>query len=109
MALQVTQRPTQAGVVPAFSAVSASDTLVPADDVFLYVKNGNAASCTVTVVAVTACNQGSLHNLVVVIPTLTDRLIGPIKPSQFAAVANGLATVTYSVVPTVTAAVIESA
>jgi len=102
------------GLGPTYSAVTASDTFVPTAAggaaTFLHVKNGNAASCTVTVVQKTACSYGSntpTHDLVVSVPATTgDRMIGPIPAERYQDPTTGVATVTYSVTATVTAALV---
>jgi len=104
MATLTTAAITPAGTDPAFvAATGAGDKVVPGDTTYLHVKNASGVSVTVTVTAVGLCSQGSAHNSVVVVPTVSDRIIGPIS-SRFAAVSDGLAAVTYSAVTSVTVA-----
>ena len=104
MATLTTAAITPAGTDPAFvAATGAGDKVVPGDTTYLHVKNASGVSVTVTITAVGLCSQGSPHNSVVVVPTVSDRIIGPIT-SRFAAVSDGLAAVTYSAVTSVTVA-----
>ena len=54
----------------ALTAASASDKYAVENNVFLVVKNSNgaAASRTITIPAVKACNQGFDHDIVMVVP-----------------------------------------
>lgn len=61
----------------------------------LVFNNTTGSSITVTVTAVKTCNQGSLHNLVAVVPATTQAVIGPID-SRYASNSTGLATVNYT-------------
>src|SRR6266511_4228911 len=91
MATLTTAAITPAGTDPAFvAATGAGDKVVPGDTTYLHVKNASGVSVTVTVTAVGLCSQGSTHNSVVVVPTVSDRIIGPIS-SRFAAASDGLA------------------
>ena len=104
----------EAGLQPVYSAVAAADALVGNDGAcFLHVKNGNAAACTVTVLAQTPAapvpGMGSLSrgNIVVSVPATTgDRMIGPFPRIAFED-ATGKVQVTYSVTATVTAAFVK--
>ena len=114
MALITAQQVVPGGLGPSYSAVTASDTFVPTASggpaTFLHVKNGNASACTVTVVQKAPCSFGSnspTHDLVVSVPATTgDRMIGPIPAERYQDPTTGVATVTYSVTPTVTAALV---
>lgn len=99
---------TPAGVAPPTRAAAAADTVVPSDNVDLYVNNASGASITVTVVGKLACNKGVIHDLVATVPAGAIRLVGPISPTQFADPTTGLASVNYSATATVTVAAIRS-
>lgn len=99
---------TTAGATPPTRAAAAADTIVPSEDVDLFVRNASAGAITVTVVAKTTCNQGVLHDLVVAVPAGGDKLIGPLPPQRFADPATGLASVNYSATASVTVASIRS-
>lgn len=107
MATLTTQPVIQSGLGPTYVAANAGgDKVVPGPTTFLHAKNASGGALTVTVASVTPCNQGSTHNLVVSVPAGGDRMIGPITPDRFAAVADGLAAVTYSGVTSLTVAAI---
>ena len=110
MALLTPQVVVKAGLAPAYSAVTASDTITPVSgsQLFLHVKNGNASPSTVTIVdgGKTPAGSAATNPTVSVPATTGDRMIGPLS-SVFADPATGLITVTYSVTATVTAALIQ--
>lgn len=103
MALLTTLQIIRAGLTPAFAAAAAGgDTITDNDGlVFLYVKNGGAGACSVTVTASQQCNQGGTHNTVVSVPAASERMLGPFPREQFGSVPA----VTYSTVTSVTVAV----
>lgn len=108
MALLAPQAPSVAGTTPAYVAANAGgDTVAPGDNVYLDVKNTDAATRTVTITAVQQCSQGSLHDLAVVIPATTgQKEIGPIS-GRFGRASDGLAAITYSAVTGVTIRAIQ--
>lgn len=92
------QQIVKTGLAPTYAAGSSGGDAAPTGKgrTFLHVKNTNAATRTVTVNSTANCDQGFDHDLSVVIPALTgDRMIGPIEPSRFGA----MAAVTYDVNP----------
>lgn len=92
-----------AGVQLTTFTPTASDTLPGGQSVKLYVNNGNAASCVVTLVTPETV-EGTLAvtDRVITVPTGTIWEI-PV-PSRYNDPATGLATVTFSVQTTVTVA-----
>lgn len=110
MALLAPQVLSRAGLAPVYSAVAASDTIVPVvgSMLFLHVKNGNAAADTVTLVdAGTTPAGSSATNPTVTVPATTgDRMIGPLL-SSMASPTTGLITVQHSVTATVTCALVQ--
>lgn len=107
MALLAPQQVGITGTAPVYGAVAASDTIVPDDRAFLIVKNGNAAADTVTVVIPgTAYGQARPDVAVNVPATNGERWIGPFS-ADMADPATGLVTVTHSVTPTVTCALVR--
>ncbi len=110
MALIATQTPTQnAGLLlPTFSAANASDTFVPDDRTFLYVKNSNAATRTITITT-----PATSRTLAIADPTNTigattgELLFGPFPADLYADPTTGFATVTPSATAGVTYAVIR--
>jgi len=105
MALLTTQTVTGAGTAPTYTAVNASDTITPDSNVFLHVKNANAAACTVTITdAGTTPGGSAATNPTVTVPATTgDRMIR--IPPQYVNPTTGLVTVSYSVTASVTAGV----
>ncbi len=94
----------ETGTTPTFTAVNASDTLTNNGSSFLRVKNANAAACTVTVAAVSACSHAFTHNMAVTVPATTgDVTIGPFPTKRFGAAP----VTTYSITASVTAALIS--
>lgn len=110
MALLTAQAVTLAGTTPTYSAVNSTDTVTPVRgaELFLHVKNANAAACTVTLTDNSRTPAGSAAtNPTVTVPADTgDKMIGPL-PSAMAAPATGLISVGYSVTSSVTAALIR--
>jgi hypothetical protein len=100
---------------PTFGAAAADDSVAvaPGDRVFLYVKNGHTASVNVTIASQTASanvpgvGSVAIANRVSAVPAGAERIIGPI-PQGFVNNATGLATITYSVVTSVTRAAIAA-
>ena len=107
MALLTAQVITKAGLQPVYTAVNASDTITPDNNLFLHVKNTNAAACTVTLDDGGSTPGGSAAtDPTVVVPATTgDRMIA--IPASFVNPATGLITVTYSVTASVTAALVR--
>lgn len=109
MALLTTQIPTPtAGLVPSYAAANASDTFVPDDRTFLYVKNTNASSRTISVSV-----SGTYHGLTPGAPgptiaaTTGELVLGPFPADAYASPSTGLCTVTPSASAGVTYAVVR--
>lgn len=109
MALLATQVPVAAsGLVPAFGAAAASDTFVPDDRTFLYVKNTNAATRTVTVTTPGTTRGQSIGDMQGTVGATTGELVlGPFPADAYADPVTGLATVTPSATAGVSYAVIR--
>jgi hypothetical protein len=108
MTLLATQNITRAGVTPAYTAVTASDTFLPDANTFLHVKNagGSPDSCVIAVAA------GDPPGLVISDNTVSvtnaqERMIGPLPAQFFADPTTGLATVTHSFTTSVTSGVFK--
>lgn len=99
---------TQAGAAPPTRAAAAADTIVPDQNIDLYVNNASAGAVNVTIVSKVVCSQGVLHDLVVSVPAGAIRLIGPIPAQRFADPVTGLASVNYSATASVSVASIRS-
>lgn len=108
MALLTKQTIGLAGVAPAYTAVSASDTFPPGNNVFLHVKNAGGSSSTVNIVTPGNVSGQAVADISVTVPATTgDRMIGPLPGGLVADQTTGLATVTFSFVTSVTVAVLE--
>lgn len=109
MALLATQTPTAAaGLVPAFTAAAASDTFLPSDRTFIYVKNTNAATRTITVTTPGTTAGLAIADMVGTVGATTGELIlGPFPAQNYADPTTGLATVTPSATANVTYAVVQ--
>lgn len=89
------------GYVMALVAVASTETVIPVDDLTLHVHNGSGASINVTMADGGSTPGGSLGSgTVVAVAAGADTFIA--VPSQFAAPATGLVTVTFSAITTVT-------
>lgn len=111
MAALSTQTLGDTGAALSFAAASASDTAEYGNgsNTFLYVKNANAGSVTVTLPVIGNTFFGTPNpDNVIVIPTATDRLI-PLRRAYDDGNGNGRATVTFSPNASVTVAVVRLA
>lgn len=104
MALLTAQSIAGVSITPSYAAVSASDTIVPDEDMFLHVKNAGGSPDTVTIVIPGNDRFGSpIPDPTVSVPATTgDRMI-PISPAMVDP-ATGLVTVTHSFTTSVTCA-----
>lgn len=112
MAVLAIQQVSIAGVKPTYAAVTGGgDKVLTGAGVFLHVKNGNAASCVVTIDDPTSQNPGAATafnpDAGVTILTGEEAMIGPIG-SRFADPADAnYADITYSVSSSVTIAALR--
>ncbi len=108
MATLARQQIIQTGITPTFAAATGGgDKVQPGSTTFIEVKNGSGAPITVTVDDTLSVGPGGASaftpDLVVSIPATTgDKMIGPLNPERFAAVADGLCPITYSGVTSLT-------
>src|SRR4249919_256636 len=111
MALLSPQLVTQAGPATTYTAVNASDTFVPGDNVFLDIKTtGTTITVTVASPATATCNMGVAgtgHNLVLSATGTAQYKMGPFPSARFADPTTGEATVTYSPTTGCTAALVQ--
>ena len=112
MALLATQATAVAGVIPAYTAASATDTFVPDDRTFVHVLNTNAATRTVSVAP--AANAKLAHGIAVpamtsgtIAATTGTMVLGPFPADQYADSATGFATLTPSATAGITYAVVR--
>jgi hypothetical protein len=104
MALLSAQAPNITGAAMTYSAVTASDTITPASNLYLHVKTAGTGT-TVTVVVPGSQYGQARPDVAVTIGTNADRIIGPLVP-DLADPTTGLITVTYSATTSVTAALL---
>lgn len=107
MATLTYRQATIAGTDPALAAASAGGDKVPPNDRgALLVRNGSAASINVTVAVPGNTKYGQAQpDVVVAVPAGADRMVGPF-PADLADPIDGLVTITYSAVTTVTVAAV---
>lgn len=104
MALVAAQQVTQLGIVPAYAAVSASDTFVPRPGLIYHVKNGGASPDSVVFNSLVPSNYGTDVDLTVSVAAGTEKMIAlGTDAARFADPVTGLCTVTHSFITTVTA------
>jgi hypothetical protein len=107
MAVLDKQKINSNGVAPTFSAASATgDQFKNDENTFLHVKNGSAASITVTISSQETCNHGFVHHLSIAVPAGGERMVGPFNRTRFNN-DTGNVEVSYSAVTTVTVAAIS--
>lgn len=104
MALLSAQTPNITGAAVTYAAVNASETVVPASNLYLHVKTVGTGA-TVTVVVPGSVYGQARPDVAVVIGTNTDRIIGPLV-ADLADPVTGLITITYSATTAITAALL---
>lgn len=96
MALLAPQQVVITGTTPVYSAVTASDTVVPDDRTFLIVKNTTGTIDNSIVVVPGALYGQNLTDVTTVVPITTgERWIGPLS-GALADPTTGLITITHS-------------
>jgi hypothetical protein len=92
----------EAGVAPTLTAAAAlGDDFVWAENVFVYIINGDASSHTVTIASNATASPGlAVTDLAVAVPAGESRLIGPIDSAYKA--SDGKVSMTYDAVTSVT-------
>ena len=100
MALLATQIPGAAGVIPAYTAASATDTFTPNGDTVIHVLNTNAATRTVSIGPATV-KQARGQNIAPMVSgtiaaTTGTMMLGPFAADQYADATTGLCTITPS-------------
>lgn len=103
MALLATQQMTDSGAAISYSAVAASDTVDCSNGrTFLHVKNGGGSPDTVTLVTPGTVSGLAIADRTISVPAGAERLIGPLDPGLYGAIA----TVQHSFITSVTAAAV---
>lgn len=97
------------GLVPSYAAVAASDTFTPGPGRFLFLKNTNAATRTVTVTTFsTAAGGAAVADWSGTIGATTGEIMFPATvPQHLVDPTTGFGTVTCSATPGVTIALVE--
>jgi hypothetical protein len=96
----------RAGLDPTYAtAAGGGDTVRVGPNLFLHVKNGDASPHTVTVVTPNTYEGLAVADLAVTVPATDERMIGPI--GDVFRGANGLASITYDGVTSVTIAALR--
>ncbi len=107
MAVLTVQKLTNTGVTPSFAAADvAGDKFANNGRQFLVVRNGGAASITVTINSQKKCDQGFDHDLTVDVAAGAEKWIGPFDPNRFND-GDGNVEVAYSAVDSVTVAALS--
>jgi hypothetical protein len=98
VALLAIQQIAITGTTPTYAAVTASDTCLPDDGVFLHVKNTTGTADNATVVVPGSYLGQAVPDVVVNVPITTgDKMIGPLTQA-LADPTTGLVTITHSFV-----------
>jgi len=105
VALFATQTAVQAGLNATYTAVSASDTAVPGDNVVLHVKNAGGSPDTVTLVTPGTVSGLAIADQTVSVPAGAERFI-PLIAALYQDPTTGLATIQHGFITSVTAAVV---
>lgn len=110
MATLATQRITRAGIVPAYAAAAGGgDKFTPGSNVFLEVVNDDSGSINVTVITQGTDSLGNaIADNVIAVAGNTKKKIGPFPSGRYKAAADGLASITYSAVTSVTIGVFST-
>jgi hypothetical protein len=107
MTLLNAQTPTILGAALTYSAVTATDTANPGNNVFLHVKTVGTAD-TVTIVVPGSTYGQARPDVAIAIGTNTDRIIGPLV-ADIADPTTGLVTINHSATSAVTCALLSMA
>lgn len=105
MATYSTQDITTAGTTITYTTATAADRFLPADRVFMHVKNANAGTVTVTIATPGTVDTLAVGDRVITIPTTQERMIS--LPDSLYRSSDGLGDVTFSPNTSVSVAVIR--
>jgi hypothetical protein len=108
MATLTVQTVSRSGLNPAYAAAAGGgDKFAPDKDTFLHVKNGSGGALTVVTPLTDPGSGQAISDVAVSVPAAGERMIGPFNASSFADPADGLASITYSGVTSLTVAAIK--
>lgn len=92
MAVLTTQSISAAGLSPVFSSAASADRFTPGDTTFLYVRNGNAGSVTVTInddISRAPAGAAAFDpDIAEVIEPGGERMVGPLPIGRFRGEGN---------------------
>ena len=110
MATLATQNVDTAGLAPAYTAAAAGgDKMLPGDHDFLHVKNGSGSAVTVTIVTPATVDAVlAVGDRAIVVPATTGERMIRVPADLYRDPVDGLASITYSAVTTVTVAAIRA-
>lgn len=95
------------GLIATYVSAAGGGDVFPNDGATqLHVKNGSGSPITVTVTAVKACNQGTLHDSVTIITAGDEAFIGVFEKKRFNN-TSGQGAITYSGVTSLTIAAVN--
>jgi hypothetical protein len=108
MTLLTTQQISRAGVTPAYTAVTASDTFAPGSQTFIHVKNAGASPDTCVIQVLQGDPAGlTVADVSVSVTNAQERMIGPLPQYFFADPVTGLGTVTHGFTTSVTSGIFQ--
>jgi hypothetical protein len=105
VALLTPQAPNIAGAAMTYTAVNSSETVVPANNLYLHVKTVGTGA-TVTIVVPGSVYGQARPDVATALGTNVDRLFGPLV-ADLADPSTGLVTITYSATTAITAALLQ--
>jgi len=88
------------------AAAAAGDTFLNNGRTFFHAINASGSDCELTFDSLTACNQGTDHDVVVDVTAAEERLVGPFPMDRFNTSA-GIVTVTYESETSLTVAAVS--
>lgn len=96
------------GLNPSYTAAAETgDKLPPSEHTFLHIKNGGGSSITVTLITPITAQGLAVADPEVTIPAGQERMIR-VTPQRYRNPSDGLASITYSAVTTVTVAALRA-
>lgn len=95
MALLTPQAPGITGAALTYSAVTASDTVTPGNNVYYHVKTGGTNNAPLTVVVPGSVYGQARADVTVTVPISSDRIIGPLV-ADLADPTTGVVTISNS-------------
>ena len=108
MTLLTTQNISRAGVTPAYTAVTGSDTFLPDSQTFIHIKNAGGSPDSAVFAVLGGDPPGlTISDVTVSVTNAQERMVGPFPANFFADPTTGLCTVTHSFTTSVTSSVFK--